>query len=134
MPDEATAAHIGRVAAVRGSVVDVRFDDRLPLINSVLRTGTANEIVIEVMTQFDADHVRGIALTPTQGLSRGMPVTDTGLPLQAPVGPNIISRMFDVFGRSIDRDLAVRAQEQGGGRAVHDIGVAIRAAQREGIA
>ena len=104
MPDEATAAHIGRVAAVRGSVVDVRFDDRLPLINSVLRTGTANEIVIEVMTQFDADHVRGIALTPTQGLSRGMPVTDTGLPLQAPVGPNIISRMFDVFGRSIDRE------------------------------
>src|SRR5580658_452510 len=104
MTDEAIASHGGRVVAVRGSVVDVRFDGRLPLINSVLRTGTTNEIVIEVMTQFDADHVRGIALTPTQGLSRGMPVTDTGLPLQAPVGPNIISRMFDVFGRSIDRE------------------------------
>jgi F-type H+/Na+-transporting ATPase subunit beta len=104
MPYEATSAHIGRVVAVRGSVVDVQFAGRLPLINSVLRTGTTNEIVIEVMTQFDGDHVRGIALTPTQGLSRGMPVTDTGLPLRAPVGPNIISRMFDVFGRSIDRE------------------------------
>jgi F-type H+-transporting ATPase subunit beta len=104
MTDEGTRSHVGRVAAVRGSVVDVQFEDRLPLINSVLRTGTANEIVIEVMTSLDAGHVRGIALTPTQGLSRGMPVTDTGLPLQAPVGKNIISRMFDVFGRSIDRE------------------------------
>ena len=104
MTDEAKPPHIGRVAAVRGSVVDVQFDDRLPLINSVLRTGIGDEIIIEVMTQLDADHVRGIALTPTQGLSRGMPVKDTGLPLRAPVGKNIISRMFDVFGRSIDRE------------------------------
>jgi F-type H+-transporting ATPase subunit beta len=104
MAGEGTPSLVGHVVAVRGSVVDVQFEDRLPLINSVLRTGTANEIVIEVMSQLDADHVRGIALTPTQGLSRGMPVTDTGLPLQAPVGKNIISRMFDVFGRSIDRE------------------------------
>src|SRR5271154_46338 len=94
---------MGTVAAVRGSVVDVRFAGRLPLINSVLHAGTDARIIIEVMTQLDAQRVRGIALTPTQGLARGMQVTDTGAPLRAPVGKNIISRMFDVFGRAIDR-------------------------------
>jgi F-type H+-transporting ATPase subunit beta len=93
----------GAVTAIRGSVVDVRFDTRLPFITSVLRAGANRKIVIEVRSQLDAHHVRGMALTPTQGLARGMPVEDTGLPLQAPVGKNIISRMFDVFGNPIDR-------------------------------
>jgi len=93
----------GAVAAVRGSVVDVRFDQALPQIYSVLHAGAEGEIVIEVMGQLDARRVRGIALTPTQGLARGMPVEDTGAPLQAPVGKKIISRMFDVFGHAIDR-------------------------------
>jgi F-type H+-transporting ATPase subunit beta len=60
-------------------------------------------MAIEVLTQIDARHVRGIALTPTQGLARGMPVTNTGGPLLAPVGKAILSRMFDVFGHAIDR-------------------------------
>jgi F-type H+/Na+-transporting ATPase subunit beta len=93
----------GAVVAVRGSVVDVRFDHALPPVNSVLRAGTEGKIVIEVMAQLDARCVRGIALTPTQGLARGMPVEDTGGPLRVPVGKQIISRMFDVFGRAIDR-------------------------------
>jgi F-type H+-transporting ATPase subunit beta len=96
-------ANLGAVASVRGSVVDVRFDGPLPPIYSVLRTGAQNEIVIEVLAQRDARHVRGIALTPTQGLARGMAVTDTGGPLKAPVGKAILSRMFDVFGNAIDR-------------------------------
>jgi len=93
----------GAVVAVRGSVVDVRFDQGLPPIYSVLHAGADGEIVIEVMGQLDARRVRGIALTPTQGLARGMPVQDTGAPLQAPTGKKIISRMFDVFGHAIDR-------------------------------
>jgi F-type H+-transporting ATPase subunit beta len=97
------AASFGAVAAVRGSVVDVHFAHALPSLNSVLRTGGQSEIVIEVMTQLDAHRVRGIALTPTQGLARGMPVKNTGAPLCAPVGKTIIGRMFDVFGRAIDR-------------------------------
>jgi len=71
---------------VRGSVVDVRFDDRLPPIFSVLRAGAERQIVVEVLAQRDAHHVRGIALTPTQGLARGMVVEDTGGPLLVPVG------------------------------------------------
>ena len=94
--------NLGTVVSVRGSVVDARFPGRLPAVYSVLRTGKDREIVIEVLTQRDADRVRGIALTPTQGLARGMVVEDTGAPLQAPVGPSILSRMFDVFGNAID--------------------------------
>lgn len=92
----------GIVTAIRGSVVDVRFDRALPPIYSVLRTGTDPQIVIEVLAQRDAHHVRGIALTPTQGLARGMAVEDTGGPLKVPVGKSILSRMFDVFGNTID--------------------------------
>ena len=106
MRNEAPFSNHGAVVAVRGSVVDVRFDRCLPPIFSVLRTGPDREIVVEVMTQLDASRVRGIALTPTQGLARGMPVEDTGAPLQAPVGKTIISRMFDVFGHAIDRQPA----------------------------
>ena len=106
MRSEAPSSNHGAVVAVRGSVVDVRFDRCLPPIFSVLRAGADREIVVEVMTQLDASRVRGIALTPTQGLARGMPVEDTGAPLQAPVGKTIISRMFDVFGHAIDRQPA----------------------------
>jgi len=80
----ATASNRGAVVSVRGSVVDVRFDQRLPPILSVLHAGTEGEIVVEVMEQLDARRVRGIALTLTQGLARGTPVEDTGEPLQAP--------------------------------------------------
>src|SRR5271165_2260786 len=103
MSKEATSSNRGAVVSVRGSVVDVRFERSLPPIYSLLRAGADGRIVVEVMSQLDAHQVRGIALTPTQGLARGMSVEDTGGPLRAPVGKKIISRMFDVFGRAIDR-------------------------------
>jgi F-type H+-transporting ATPase subunit beta len=95
--------NLGAVLSVRGSVVDVRFDGRLPSIYSVLHAGDGGRIVIEVLAHPDARHVRGIALTPTQGLARGSAVEDTGQPLTVPVGKAILSRMFDVFGNVIDR-------------------------------
>jgi F-type H+/Na+-transporting ATPase subunit beta len=110
------AADFGVVAAVRGSVVDIRFDAALPPIHTLLRAGDAGRIAIEVLAQRDEHHVRGIALTPTQGLARGMPVHDTGGPLQAPVGKQILSRMFDVFGNTIDRQPAPDAVQW---RSVH---------------
>jgi F-type H+/Na+-transporting ATPase subunit beta len=106
MSDKPGTAGLGAVVAVRGSVVDIRFEEHLPPIYSVLRAGDEGQIVIEVLAQRDARHVRGIALTPTQGLARGMAVEDTGGPLKAPVGKGIVSRMFDVFGNAIDRQSA----------------------------
>jgi F0F1-type ATP synthase beta subunit len=78
-----TLSNIGTIVSVRGSVVDVRFEVYLPPINSLLHAGREEQIVIEVWAQLSAHTVRGIALTPTQGLARGMAVTDTGGPLQA---------------------------------------------------
>lgn len=99
-------SHTGQVLTVQGSVVDVAFSGRLPPIHSILRTGHKNAVVLEVQTQVSAGRVRGIALTSIQGLARGMPVVDTGQTLQAPVGPAILSRMFDVFGQPIDHQPA----------------------------
>jgi F-type H+-transporting ATPase subunit beta len=87
---------------VRGSVVDVRFEHHAPPVHALLRAGADDAIAIEVLSQTDPWRVRGIALTATAGLARGMPVRDTGAPLQAPVGKAIRSRMFNVFGAAID--------------------------------
>ena len=115
--DTAASINIGKVISIRGSVVDVRFDHRLPPIRSLLHTGNDNQISIEVFSQLDAHRIRGIALTPTQGLARGMRVEDTGKPLQAPVGKEILSRMFDVFGNTIDQKPAPQNVEW---RSVHN--------------
>jgi len=101
-----SAANLGAVTAVRGSVVDVHFARHLPPVYNILHAGEDGRIVIEVQAQPDAQHVRGIALTPTQGLARGMTVEDSGGPLQVPVGHAVLSRMFDVFGHTIDRQAA----------------------------
>src|SRR5450755_787354 len=103
MENKTSLSNCGVIVSVRGSVVDIRFDVHLPPIYSVLIAGAEKQIVIEVLAQQDARHVRGIALTPTQGLARGMAVEDTGGPLKAPVGKAVLSRMFDVFGNTIDR-------------------------------
>jgi len=92
----------GKVTSIRGSVIDVWFESPLPAINTLLLTGKENKIKMEVFTQLDAHHVRGIALTPTQGLARGMTVSSTGKELSVPVGKEIMGRMFDVFGNTID--------------------------------
>jgi F-type H+-transporting ATPase subunit beta len=107
MENKASLSNLGVVVSVRGSVVDIRFDEHLPPIYSVLRAGAEKQIVIEVLAQQDTRHVRGIALTPTQGLARGMAVEDTDGPLKAPVGKAVLSRMFDVFGNTIDREAAL---------------------------
>ena len=92
----------GHVSAIRGSVVDVRFENHVPAVFSIMHAGDNKEFLLEVQAQIDKEHVRAIALTPTQGLARGAIVENTGYPLMAPVGNGIIGRMFDVFGNTID--------------------------------
>jgi F-type H+-transporting ATPase subunit beta len=101
----------GIIISVRSSVVDVIFGNDLPPINSLLSTGTNNEILIEVLSQLDQQRVRCIALTPTQGLSRGMVVVSQGRQLTVPVGKSIMGRMFDVFGNTIDKGEALNNLE-----------------------
>ena len=117
--DSLNNVHIGLVTAVKGSVVDVRFTDELPLIYSVLHITSDNkqDIVLEVHTHLDAQTVRCIALTPTEGLSRGKEVINTGEPLKVPVGKTILSRMFNIFGKPIDQKPAPEDVEW---RSVHN--------------
>jgi F-type H+/Na+-transporting ATPase subunit beta len=101
----------GTIEAVRGSVVDARFTDHLPSIFHVLKTGQDGHTIVEVACHLDAHTVRGIALTPTRGLSRGSSVVDTGQPLKVPVGDRVLGRMFNVFGEAIDRKGPVEGVE-----------------------
>jgi F-type H+-transporting ATPase subunit beta len=98
----------GKVISVRGGVVDIFFEKDLPSIQTLLYVGENNEISIEVLTQIDANRVRGIALTPTQGLRRGAVVKNTGNSLLVPVGNETLGRMFNVFGKTIDNNEPLR--------------------------
>lgn len=92
----------GKVAAVRGSVVDVYFEKKLPPILSLLLTGKDNGIMLEVEMHLDKNHVRCMALHKTAGISRNDVVTDTGETIKAPIGDNLLGRMFDFSGKAID--------------------------------
>jgi F-type H+-transporting ATPase subunit beta len=102
----------GTVVSIRGSVIDVRFPHRLPDINHLIEIGEKRAIIAEVVAHLDAESVRTIALTPTAGLGQGDTAFDSGGPLRVPVGEQLLGRIFNVFGRPIDR----KNEEFGGTR------------------
>jgi F-type H+-transporting ATPase subunit beta len=110
MAKETQKVNTGEVLAVQGSVVDVHFKDKLPPIFGKLTTdaeiekGKKSPVVIEVQDHLDDNTIRGVAITSTQGLSRGDEVKDEGEPLTVPVGKSIMGRMFNVLGETIDGD------------------------------
>lgn len=114
---KAETDNIGTIVSVRGSVIDIRFEGALPPIHNLLYADAGDRVAIEVLAQRDEHHVRCIALTPTQGLARGMPVKDSGGPLKVPVGKPILSRMFDVFGNTVDRGAPLEGVQW---RSVHN--------------
>lgn len=114
--DHADRPNEGYVVSVRSSVIDVRFPEALPPVNTILRTGANGEVIMEVQSHLSDDTVRGIALTPTQGLERFSPVTDTGGPITVPVGRACQGRIFNVFGDTIDGQGPLETSEQ---RSIH---------------
>ncbi len=97
-------SNIGIVKAVEGSVVVVYFEKKLPPIYTKLVCNLDNEkqIVVEVEDHIDTHHIRGVAITSTQGLSRGDEMIDTDGPLTVPVGKGVLGRMINVMGQPID--------------------------------
>ena len=93
---------VGTIVAIRGSIVDAQFSSHLPAMHHQLRAGNNGEVTIEVASHLNTGVVRGIALSPTQGLARGDAIVDTGAPLKAPVGDHVLGRMFNVLGAPID--------------------------------
>ena len=92
----------GRIVAIEGSVVDLSFAGRTPGVDSCLRAGEQGEIVMEVVSLLGPGHVRALVLSPPGALALGMAVTDTGRPLEMPVGRALLGRMLNVFGETID--------------------------------
>ncbi len=99
-PDESGGQ--GKIVRIRGSVVDVRFDDALPPLEHALVAGPDGRVVMEVAVHLDRHTVRTIALTETRGLGRGDPVVDKGAMLQVPVGRRLLGRMVNVLGEPTD--------------------------------
>lgn len=113
----------GVIQSVKGSVVDVRFENKLPALYNILQTGKDNDVSIEVLTLLNNTTVRCIALTPIRSVYRGMPVIDTGSPLTVPVGDSVKGRAINVFGDTIDRKGELTTSSR---RSIHQRPVPLR--------
>jgi F-type H+-transporting ATPase subunit beta len=105
-------AATGKVTQVIGAVVDVQFDDALPAILNALETeNNGKRLVLEVAQHLGENSVRTIAMDATEGLVRGAKVTDTGKPIQVPVGNATLGRILNVIGEPVDEKGPVKADE-----------------------
>ncbi len=121
MPDDA----IGYIHEVQGPVVVIRCE-RLPPLRQALSTCLDNDMVLfEVHQHIDERHVRAITLHSTSGISRGMPVYDSGAPLHVPVAPECLGRVVNVFGEALDGAPAFNANQwrniHGEHRPLHEV-------------
>jgi len=93
----------GTIIQIVGVVIDAEFELGLPAINSGLRLEIDGRVLmLEVAQHLNQSTVRAIALGPTDGLSRGTKLVDTGGPITVPVGDMTLGRMFNVIGEPID--------------------------------
>jgi len=112
--------NIGKISQIIGPVVDVSFSDdaHLPKIYDALEITKSNgqRIVLEVQQHLGEDRVRAIAMDSTDGLLRGMPVTDLESPIRMPIGDDIKGRVFNVVGEAID---GIESLSTANGRPIH---------------
>lgn len=107
----------GTVLRVSGTIIDVQFQpDAAPnILNELLielpQGGKTVQASIEVAQQLGDGIVRCIAIDNIFGISRGLPVKDTGHPIQVPVGDQVLGRIFNVLGQTIDDKPELKAKE-----------------------
>ena len=96
---------IGTIIQVIGTVVDVEFpSEQMPGIYNALETEVNGEpLILEVEQHVGNNWVRCLAMGPTDGLARGVTVTDTGLPISVPVGEPTLGRLFNCLGQPLDK-------------------------------
>ncbi len=104
--------NMGRVAEVIGAVVDVEFDEKLPEILNAITVDQpgdpekgvpAIKLTLEAAAHLGENKVRTVAMSPTDGLVRGMEAVDTGQPIAVPVGEPALGRIINVIGEPIDQ-------------------------------
>ena len=96
--------NIGRVVQIIGPVLDIRFrSGHLPnLLNAIEIPREKDKLICEVAQQLGDDVVRCIAMSSTDGMTRGMEAIDTGAAIKVPVGKETLGRVFNLLGRAID--------------------------------
>ncbi len=106
--------NIGKVVQIIGPVLDVKFESgNLPdLLNAIEIDHEGGKVVVEVASQLGDDTVRCIAMSSTDGMSRGMAAVDTGAPIKVPVGKETLGRIFNLLGDPIDNGEAPAAAER----------------------
>ncbi|WP_428687202.1 F0F1 ATP synthase subunit beta [Roseibium sp.] len=108
---------VGRITQVIGAVVDVKFDDHLPLIlNALEADNQGTRLVLEVAQHLGENTVRTIAMDSTEGLVRGQEVVDTGAPIAVPVGDGTLGRIMNVIGEPVDEAGDIPHEDK---RAIH---------------
>ena len=114
--DGKTAGNVGRIRQIIGPTVDVEFrSDSLPnILNAVTVKDEERKIdlTLEVAMHVGDNVVRCVAMSSTDGLVRGMPAEDTGLPIAVPVGEQCLGRIFSLLGKTIDGKGPVANPEQ----------------------
>lgn len=106
--EEAATLKTGKVVSIAGPVIDVEFpQDSLPEINSALTfeitiAGETITVVAEVAQQIGDGRIRAVAMKPTDGLTRGTEVTNTGAGIQVPVGDVTLGHVWNVVGEPLD--------------------------------
>jgi F-type H+-transporting ATPase subunit beta len=93
---------IGFIAEIHGPVAIIACQQLPPLRQALLVDAGGSSCILEVHQHLDEQHVRAIALRGTSGLKRGLPVVDTGYPLQVPVTPACLGRLLNLFGEPLD--------------------------------
>ena len=104
----------GTLVQAIGPVLDVRFSSQTlpPLLTALkVRRESGKELTIEVLQHIGDDTVRCISMGSTEGIQRGLKVENTGKPIQAPVGKEVLGRRFNVLGETIDDGPAFTAKE-----------------------
>lgn len=105
----------GKIIQIIGPVVDVEFEGDVPPLYQALTTGskvsTSGILTLEVAAHLGESKVRTVALGPTDGLKRSQQVSDTGSMIEVPVGKEILGRMFNVVGETIDNKGKVKTSK-----------------------
>ncbi len=104
----------GTVSQIIGPVVDVQFaEDKIPAIYSALEIEhNKKTLVLEVQQHLGDGVVRGVAMDTTDGLKRGTKVIDTGAPISVPVGDEVLGRLFNVLGQTVDLKGEVKTKKR----------------------
>lgn len=95
----------GQIIEIKGGIIDAEFPvEDLPKIYDalVVKTDSGDDLVLEVENHLGGGDVRCVAMGPTPGLKRGMPVINTGAPIKVPVGEQVLGRVLNVLGEPID--------------------------------